>query len=184
MTDASDFAMGATLLQDHSDEITADHAEDGVDSQLARSGWRPVAFLSKALSPQQARQAPTTREFFAMYEAIKKWGHEIANQSEIVVFSDHRPLEALGKQIGLNPMNTGSAAGRTTAWPERSIWLSRARREVKVTPGWQPTWPVYSSWGWRSCSPAYRPRRANARRHRESSKGIRRTMSGDYGLRV
>ena len=151
MTDASDFAMGATLLQDHSDEITADNAEDGVDSQLARSGWRPVAFLSKALSPQQARQAPTTREFFAMYEAIKKWGHEIANQSEIVVFSDHRPLEALGKQIGLNPMilrrldELGDQNIRVIYQPAAAVgvadWLSRrsdhrlARKEYLAEQG-------------------------------------------------
>ena len=101
MTDASDYAMGAVLLQDHSDE----KQEPGEhDNSVSSAGWRPVAFLSKALTAEQARQAPTTREFFAMAEAVSKWETEMANQSSVVVFSDHKPLEALSSGRGLNRM--------------------------------------------------------------------------------
>ena len=87
MTDASNYAMGAVLLQDHTDEA---------------KGWRPVAYLSKLMSPMQLRQGATGREFFAMTEAVSKWAHELANQTEVTIYSDHRPLEALGKQPKLN----------------------------------------------------------------------------------
>ena len=99
MTDASDYAMGAVLLQRHEKTDGTGH-ENSISSQ----GWRPVAFMSKALTPEQARQAPTTREFFAMAEAVSKWDNELANQSQVTVFSDHRPLEALGAGGKLNRM--------------------------------------------------------------------------------
>lgn len=84
MTDASNYGMGATLLQ----------------RQEGR--WRPVAFLSQQMTPMQARQSPTVREFFAMAAAVERWQHELANQTTVTIFSDHKPLEALRQQPKLN----------------------------------------------------------------------------------
>ena len=84
MTDASDHGMGATLLQRENDDC-----------------WHPIAYMSKGHTPMQARQSPTVKEFFAMYEAVQKWNHELANQTAVTIFSDHKPLEALRKQPNL-----------------------------------------------------------------------------------
>lgn len=89
MTDASDFSMGGVLLQWH----------------LETDKWRPLAYASWKMTPQQASQAPTTKEFYAMVEALRKWDHELCNQSSVKVFSDHKPLEVLASgQIRLNAM--------------------------------------------------------------------------------
>lgn len=90
MTDASNYGMGAVLLQQH--------------GTPAEPRWRPVAYMSKAMTPMQARQSPTVREFFAMAAAVELWAHELANQTSVTIYSDHRPLEALKGQPTLNPI--------------------------------------------------------------------------------
>ena len=115
MTDASNFAMGAVLLQSTAalEKMIADSGSDDVGQHGLTNGvdgvdgvplWRPVAYWSKAFSTMQARQAATSREFLAMAEAAIHWSHEFAHQPSrtVSVFSDHKPLEALGKASRLN----------------------------------------------------------------------------------
>ena len=52
-TDASDFAVAATLNQD----------------------GRPVAFHSRTLSPSKQRHSAVEKEAYAVVEALKKWRH-------------------------------------------------------------------------------------------------------------
>ena len=78
MTDASNYAMGMVLLQQQPD-----------------TKWHPISFASKAMTGYQARQSPTEREFFAISEALSRWGHEVSGQRPLRVFSDHKPLSYL-----------------------------------------------------------------------------------------
>ena len=83
MTDASNFALGMALLQQEPD-----------------GKWHPIAFHSQRMTPMQARQSPTAKEFYAVVEALD---HELP-RGRLPVFSDHKPLEALSKAGHLNDL--------------------------------------------------------------------------------
>ncbi|PAA71184.1 hypothetical protein BOX15_Mlig013006g1 [Macrostomum lignano] len=78
-TDASDTAIGAVL------------------SQLDDSNHqRPVAYISKTLSPTEQRYPPIEREAYAIYWAIKKLHVFLyASYQQFHVFTDHQPLKSL-----------------------------------------------------------------------------------------
>ncbi len=53
--DASDFALGSVLEQEHS------------------TGWHPVEYLSKSLSSAERNYSATDREFVAIRYSLEKW---------------------------------------------------------------------------------------------------------------
>lgn len=74
--DASDYATGAVLSQKH-DEV-----------------WKPVAFLSKALSQTERNYEIYDRELLAVIRALDEWRHFLQGaKHQIEIFSDHKNLE-------------------------------------------------------------------------------------------
>ena len=82
-TDASQFGIGAVLLQSYPE------------------GDRPVAYLSKKLTPAQQRWAPIEQECYAIVSAIEQW-HPYLHGANFVLESDHKPLETLMRKSQLN----------------------------------------------------------------------------------
>ncbi|KAG1136414.1 hypothetical protein G6F37_011734 [Rhizopus arrhizus] len=78
--DASDFAVGAVLLQE--------------DSQ---GKWRPLAFESKKLSQAEKGYPAQERELLSILHALRTWRCFI-DGSEYQVFTDHLPLKYLRSQ--------------------------------------------------------------------------------------
>jgi hypothetical protein len=58
-TDASDFAIGATLQQDHG------------------KGLQPVAYLSHKLSEAQRKYPVHEKELLAIIQALRAWRHHL-----------------------------------------------------------------------------------------------------------
>ena len=73
MTDASNTAVGAVL------------------QQFINNTWRPIAFFSKTLKPQETRYSTFDRELLAVYLAIKHFRHFIEGR-QFHVSTDHKPL--------------------------------------------------------------------------------------------
>ena len=74
--DASDYATGAVLSQKH-DDI-----------------WKPVAFLSKALSQPERNYEIHDRELLAVIRALDEWRHFLQGaKHQVEIFSDHKNLE-------------------------------------------------------------------------------------------
>ncbi|GBM83785.1 Transposon Tf2-9 polyprotein [Araneus ventricosus] len=73
VVDASDNAVGAALQQ----QVT--------------TGWQPLAFYSKSLSPAQRRYSAYDRELLAAYMAIKYFRHMVEGRS-FILFTDRKPL--------------------------------------------------------------------------------------------
>ena len=72
--DASDYAIGAALLQEFSGK------------------WRPVAFFSRKLGGSQLNWVPREKETYAIVAALRKWAGVIGYQP-VVVYTDHKSLE-------------------------------------------------------------------------------------------
>lgn len=73
VTDASDAAVGAVL------------------QQRTTSGWQPLAFFSKSLTPTEARYSAFDRELLAIYLAIKHFRYFLEGRV-FHVFTDHKPI--------------------------------------------------------------------------------------------
>jgi len=76
--DASNYAMGAVLLQDR----------------------RPVEYYSELFAGSIKNYPPYDKEFYALYQAVKHWRVYLLGK-EVVVHSDHKPLEYLHAQTKL-----------------------------------------------------------------------------------
>jgi hypothetical protein len=74
--DASDFAIGSVLEQEHS------------------TGWHPVEFMSKSLNSAEKNYSATDREFVAIRYSLEKWQHLLANR-EFTIYTDHAALTYL-----------------------------------------------------------------------------------------
>ena len=86
--DASGFAIGAVLSQDHG------------------HGLQPVAYMSQKLSPTACKWAVHVQEMFAVFQAMKLWRHYLVGASEpVVVETDHRSLEYIQTQPHIQPMH-------------------------------------------------------------------------------
>ncbi|KAG7301804.1 hypothetical protein JYU34_014833 [Plutella xylostella] len=72
-TDASDVAIGAVLQQRN------------------ESGWQPLAFFSRKLSPAQKKYSPYDRELLAIYEAIRYFRFMVEART-FTIYTDHKPL--------------------------------------------------------------------------------------------
>lgn len=77
--DASDFAVGGTLMQ------------------LTSIGWEPIAFLSMKLSSSQRKWSTYDRELLAIYTSIKKFRHMVDGR-DFAIFTDQKPLIYAFKQ--------------------------------------------------------------------------------------
>jgi RNase H-like domain found in reverse transcriptase/Reverse transcriptase (RNA-dependent DNA polymerase)/Integrase zinc binding domain/Chromo (CHRromatin Organisation MOdifier) domain/Retroviral aspartyl protease len=82
-TDASDFAVGAILLQDHG------------------HGWQPVAYESRKLAPAQLNYTTKEKEAFAIVNALRVWRCYLEGQGPTVI-TDHEALKYLLTQPNLS----------------------------------------------------------------------------------
>lgn len=101
-TDASDYGVGGLLTQ----------TVDGVE--------RPVAYMSKALSPAERNYSITEREALAVLIAIEHWRCYLDNGKKFVVYTDHSALKWF--------LNLNNPTGRLARWGVR---LSAFNFEVK-----------------------------------------------------
>ena len=74
-TDASDFALGYTLMQQGDDEL-----------------MYPVAFDGQKMHGAELKYPTHEKELLAIKEAIEKWKHYIENGHKTVVLTDHESL--------------------------------------------------------------------------------------------
>lgn len=81
-TDASDFGMGAVLLQEH---------ESGTDVD-GRVLLKPVAYWSRKFSPAERNYSTYEKEFLALVSALRQWRHKVENGKRLTVLTDHQPL--------------------------------------------------------------------------------------------
>ena len=82
-TDASGFAVGAELLQDHG------------------NGLQPVAFMSKKMLPAEKNYPVHEQELLAIICALKEWRHYVYGK-EFRVITDHQSLRYLSTQPNLS----------------------------------------------------------------------------------
>jgi RNase H-like domain found in reverse transcriptase/Reverse transcriptase (RNA-dependent DNA polymerase)/Integrase zinc binding domain/Retroviral aspartyl protease/Chromo (CHRromatin Organisation MOdifier) domain len=82
-TDASEFATGAVLSQDHG------------------AGLQPIAYLSATLSSPERRYSTYDKEMLAIIHALKMWRHLI-HGAHVTVFTDHQALSSFRSQRSLN----------------------------------------------------------------------------------
>ncbi len=83
-TDASGFAIGATLMQDHG------------------NGLQPVAFLSKKLLPAETRYPTHEQELLAIVIALKEWRHYLYG-NKFIVQTDHKSIIYFKTQEHMSP---------------------------------------------------------------------------------
>ena len=83
--DASDYAVGATLVYQDDDS----------------KQWLPVEYLSHCLSMSNQNCDTTNREFVAVLSALKHWHHYLLG-AHFVVCSDHASLRWLQSQPQLS----------------------------------------------------------------------------------
>ena len=83
--DASDYAVGATLVQPSDDGKT----------------WLPVEYLSHRLSVAEQNYDATTREFVSILSALKRWRHYLLG-AHFIVRSNHASLRWLQSQLQLS----------------------------------------------------------------------------------
>lgn len=107
-TDASNFAMGAVLLQQSSD-----------------GDWRPVAYFSKAMREAERNYDVYDKELLAVVRALEEWRPYLeGNPHKIQIFSDHRNLEWF--------MTTRDLNRRQARW---SLYLNRFNFVIEHRPG-------------------------------------------------
>lgn len=78
-TDASDVAIGSTLMQ------------------FSNNSWEPIAFLSMKLDKSQKKWSTYDRELLAIYSSIKKFKHMLEGR-KFTIFTDQKPLIFAFKQ--------------------------------------------------------------------------------------
>ena len=85
-TDALDFAIGAILSQKSDDEK-----------------WRPVAFISKALTGAERNYEIYDKEMLAVMHAFYKWTHYLKGAKQVIeVLMDHQNLTYFRKPQNIN----------------------------------------------------------------------------------
>ncbi|GFW42861.1 retrovirus-related Pol polyprotein from transposon 297 [Trichonephila clavipes] len=104
-TDASNYALGAVLLQG-----------EGSDEH-------PIEYASRLLSPAERNYSTTEREALAVVWALKKFRGYIEG-TEITVASDHQPLKWL--------LNLKSPTGRLARW---ALEIQSFNLKVQYIPG-------------------------------------------------
>ena len=85
--DASENGLGAALLQ------PATQSANSTDIL-----WQPVAYSSSSLSPTEQRYAQIEKETLAIVHAFHKFDQLLFGKADVVVHSDHQPLEIIFKR--------------------------------------------------------------------------------------
>ena len=84
--DASDFAIGAVLSQKQNDI------------------WKPIAFLSKSLSPAERNYEIWDKEMLSVITSLKEWRHFLLGSKQTFeIHNNHRNLEYFRQPQNLNP---------------------------------------------------------------------------------
>ena len=104
-TDASAFAVGASINQDHG------------------AGLQPIGFISKKLLPAECRYPTHEQELLAIIIALKSWRHFLYGR-KFIVQTDHHSLVHFMKQPNLS--------NRQARWSEL---LSQYDFEIQYVPG-------------------------------------------------
>src|ERR1700737_1501383 len=91
VTDASGYALGAALCQDHG------------------NGLQPCAFLSRKMNDHERNYAVHEQELLAIVHALREWRHYLLG-NRIIIITDHRSLQYLSTQDKLS--------ARQTRWSE------------------------------------------------------------------
>ena len=104
-TDASGYAIGAMLSQDHG------------------KGLQPIAFLSKKMLPAERNYAVHEQELLAIICALREWRHYF-HGSKFKVITDHRSLRFLKTQPTLS--------ARQARWSE---FLQQFDFDIEYRPG-------------------------------------------------
>jgi hypothetical protein len=104
-TDASGYAIGAALQQDHG------------------NGLQPCAFLSRKMNDAERNYAVHEQELLAIVHALREWRHYLLG-NRIIVITDHRSLQYLATQDTLS--------ARQTRWSE---FLQQFDYEITYRPG-------------------------------------------------
>ena len=108
VTDASDYALGASLEQE--------------DPQLQR---RPVAYFSHLLSPAERAYPVHQRELLAIVLALRTWRHFLlGSEFSVVCQTDHKPLQAF--------LTKANLSSRQVRW---QMFLSEYNLTVNYLPG-------------------------------------------------
>jgi hypothetical protein len=105
VTDASGYAIGAALCQDHG------------------NGLQPCAFLSRKMNDHERNYAVHEQELLAIVHALREWRHYLLG-NRIIIITDHRSLQYLSTQDKLS--------ARQTRWSE---FLQQFDYEIKYRPG-------------------------------------------------
>ena len=87
VTDASDFAVGAILLQDHG------------------QGYQPIAYESRKLQPAELRRNVYEKEMLAILHSLKAWRCYVEGRT-IELVTDHESLKWLMTQKDLDRQQT------------------------------------------------------------------------------
>lgn len=74
-------------------EIQCDASKSGLGAALLQNG-RPVAYVSRALTPTEQRYAQIEKELLAIVFSLEKFNHYTYGR-HVKVQSDHKPLEAI-----------------------------------------------------------------------------------------
>src|SRR3954453_17077951 len=105
VTDASGYAIGAALCQDHG------------------NGLQPCAFLSRKMNDAERNYPVHEQELLAIVHALREWRHYLLG-NRITIITDHRSLQYLATQDKLS--------ARQTRWSE---FLQQFEYEIRYRPG-------------------------------------------------
>lgn len=91
--DACDYAIGATLQQDHG------------------NGLQPIAYMSRKLTPAEINYDTREKEFMALVDACSHWRQYLHNEEPFTLLSDHDSLKYHKTMPNLS--------GRLARWVEK-----------------------------------------------------------------
>ena len=77
--------------------LQVDPSDTGLGGALLQEG-QPVAFTSFTLSATEINYAPTENECLAIKVACTKFYQYLYGKQDVVVHSDHQPLESIFKK--------------------------------------------------------------------------------------
>src|ERR1700756_4705471 len=87
VTDASGYAIGAALCQDHG------------------NGLQPCAFLSRKMNDAERNYPVHEQELLAIVHALREWRHYLLG-NRITIITDHRSFQYLATQDKLSAKQT------------------------------------------------------------------------------
>ena len=73
-TDASEYAVGSILMQQHN------------------NAWHPVAYMSSRLNQSQLHWMTTEKEMYSILKSLEQWSHYLRGHSKFLICTDHKSL--------------------------------------------------------------------------------------------